>query len=95
MMELYLRRRALTEPEVRYYMKQLCLGIEYLHGQQVIHRDLKVSSIFNFSIILQFSVGKYIPGQKDASENWRFWFGYKEKGKNETDGLRNTKLHGS
>ena len=95
MMELHLRRGALTEPEVRYYMKQLCLGIEYLHGQQVIHRDLKVGAIFNFPIIFQFSVGKYIPGQKDASENWRFWFGYNEKEKVETDDVRNTKLHGS
>ena len=45
MMELHLRRGALTEPEVRYYMNQLCLGIEYLHAQQIIHRDLKVSQI--------------------------------------------------
>ena len=43
MMELHKRRGPLTEPEVRYYMKQLCLGIQYLHDRQIIHRDLKVS----------------------------------------------------
>ena len=42
MMELHLRRVHLTEPEVRYYMKQLCLGIQFLHNKQIIHRDLKV-----------------------------------------------------
>ena len=63
MMELHLRRGALTEPEVRYYMKQLCLGIEYLHAQQIIHRDLKVSPILEFRNFEPFViVGKYIPG---------------------------------
>ena len=53
MMELHLRRGALTEPEVRYYMKQLCLGIEYLHAQQIIHRDLKVSQILKSIVYLE------------------------------------------
>ena len=53
MMELHLRRGALTEPEVRYYMKQLCLGIDYLHAQQIIHRDLKVTSIFKPIVYLE------------------------------------------
>ena len=43
MMELHKRRGPLTEPEVRYYMKQLGQGIQYLHDRQIIHRDLKVS----------------------------------------------------
>ena len=42
MMELHKRRGPLTEPEVRYYMKQICLGLDYLHDQKIIHRDLKV-----------------------------------------------------
>ena len=53
MMELHLRRGALTEPEVRYYMKQLCLGIDYLHAQQIIHRDLKVGQILTPIVYLE------------------------------------------
>ena len=50
MMELHLRRVHLTEPEVRYYMKQLCLGIQFLHNKQIIHRDLKVILYKEFHI---------------------------------------------
>ena len=45
-MELHKRRRVLTEAEVRYYMKQILLGCQYLHGVKVIHRDLKLGNIF-------------------------------------------------
>ena len=41
-MELHKRRGALTEPEVRYYMKQISSGVGYLHNQDIIHRDLKL-----------------------------------------------------
>ena len=52
MMELHKRRGPLTEPEVRYYMKQLCLGIEFLHKKDIIHRDLKVSLLKrNYAIV--------------------------------------------
>ena len=39
-------RRTLTEPEVRYYMRQLAEGVAYIHGEQVIHRDLKLGNMF-------------------------------------------------
>ena len=42
LMELHKRRGALTEPEVRYYMKQISSGVGYLHNQDIIHRDLKL-----------------------------------------------------
>ncbi|XP_069596298.1 serine/threonine-protein kinase PLK2-like isoform X2 [Ranitomeya imitator] len=39
-------RKLLTEPEVRYYMKQILQGVQFLHQQGVIHRDLKLSNFF-------------------------------------------------
>ena len=76
-MELHKRRGPLTEPEVRYYMKQLCLGIEFLHKKDIIHRDLKVSLLRrNYKMtsllhkLIVFSAGKHFLGRKDACQNW-------------------------
>lgn len=46
MMELHKRRKALTEPEVRYFMKQIVEGCKYLHDNRIIHRDLKLGNLF-------------------------------------------------
>lgn len=35
LMELHKRRRALTEPEVRYFVRQLLLAVRYLHREKV------------------------------------------------------------
>ena len=34
-MELHRRRKALTEPEVRYFLKQTLLAVKYLHDNKV------------------------------------------------------------
>lgn len=39
-------RRYFTEPEVRYYLIQLLDACQYMHEQQVVHRDIKLSNIF-------------------------------------------------
>jgi polo-like kinase 1 len=44
--ELYDRRKAVTEPEARYFMHQLLLGVKYLHENKMIHRDLKLENLF-------------------------------------------------
>lgn len=46
LMELHKRRHALTEPETRYFMRQILLGCQYLHENKIIHRDLKLGNIF-------------------------------------------------
>ncbi|TNN43654.1 Serine/threonine-protein kinase PLK1 [Liparis tanakae] len=46
LLELHKRRKAVTEPEARYYMTQLLKGVQYLHSNRVIHRDLKLGNIF-------------------------------------------------
>ena len=35
LMELHKRRKALTEPEVRYYLRQTLLAVKYLHDVKV------------------------------------------------------------
>ncbi|KAK3741443.1 hypothetical protein QZH41_014386 [Actinostola sp. cb2023] len=46
LMEMHKRRGALTEPEVRYFMKHIIEGCQYLHHNQIIHRDLKLGNLF-------------------------------------------------
>lgn len=40
------RRKRLSEGEVRFYIRQLVEGIEYMHKNLVIHRDLKLGNLF-------------------------------------------------
>ncbi|XP_069838197.1 serine/threonine-protein kinase PLK1 [Dendropsophus ebraccatus] len=46
LLELHKRRKAVTEPEARYYLRQTILGCQYLHSNKVIHRDLKLGNLF-------------------------------------------------
>ena len=46
MNELLKRRKRLHELEVRYYIHQIILALEYLHKNRIIHRDLKLGNLF-------------------------------------------------
>ncbi|KAF9900558.1 Cell cycle serine/threonine-protein kinase cdc5/MSD2 [Linnemannia zychae] len=58
LMELIKRRKRLTEPEVRYYVKQIVAGCAYLHDEKIIHRDLKLGNIF-LTKDLQVRIGDF------------------------------------
>lgn len=44
-MQLMLYRKILTEPEVRFYLRQLVFGLRYIHANQIVHRDLKLANM--------------------------------------------------
>ncbi|CAL1547050.1 unnamed protein product [Lymnaea stagnalis] len=46
LMELHKRRKAVTEPEARYFIRQIVEACQYLHNNKVIHRDLKLGNLF-------------------------------------------------
>jgi polo-like kinase 1 len=46
LMDMMRRRKRFTEPEVRFFMLQLMGALKYMHGRNVIHRDLKLGNIF-------------------------------------------------
>ena len=59
LMELHKRRKAVTEPEARYFMNQILLGCKYVHETKIIHRDLKLGNIFlndNMEVIIKNNV---------------------------------------
>ncbi|KAF2896488.1 hypothetical protein ILUMI_09691 [Ignelater luminosus] len=58
MMELHKRRKTVTEPETRFYMKQILSGVHYLHHSKIIHRDLKLGNLF-LNDELQVKIGDF------------------------------------
>lgn len=63
LLELHKRRKALTEPEARYYLRQIVLGCQYLHLNRVIHRDLKLGNLF-LNEDLEVKIGEVLGATK-------------------------------
>ena len=74
-MEMVKQRKFLSEPEVRRFVVQICGAIKYLHGKNVIHRDLKMGNIFlddNMNVkIGDFGLAALVLSQSEYSLNRR------------------------
>jgi polo-like kinase 1 len=46
MAQLLRRRKFLTYPEARYFLNQVLSAVQYLHDNNIIHRDLKLANLF-------------------------------------------------
>ncbi|XP_031433830.1 serine/threonine-protein kinase PLK2-like [Clupea harengus] len=51
-------RKVLTEPEVRYYLRQIVAGLKYLHEQEILHRDLKLGNFF-ITELMELKLGDF------------------------------------
>ncbi|KAI1724921.1 protein kinase domain-containing protein [Ditylenchus destructor] len=58
LMELHKRRRAVTEPEARYFTHQIVVACQYLHDKKTIHRDLKLGNLF-LNDDMQLKIGDF------------------------------------
>ncbi|EGT45148.1 hypothetical protein CAEBREN_30234 [Caenorhabditis brenneri] len=58
LMELHKRRKAVTEPEARYFTYQVVEGVLYLHDLKIVHRDLKLGNLF-LNDELQVKIGDF------------------------------------
>jgi len=58
LMELHKRRKAITEPETRYFLHQILLGCLYLHDNKIIHRDLKLGNVF-LNDLMEVKIGDF------------------------------------
>jgi cell cycle serine/threonine-protein kinase CDC5/MSD2 len=45
-MDMLRKRRRFTEPEGRFFMIQVIGACNFMHNNQIIHRDLKLGNLF-------------------------------------------------
>lgn len=58
LVEMLRVRKMLTEPEVRYFMRQMVEGCRYIHACQIIHRDFKLGNML-LSDIMELKIADF------------------------------------
>tara|TARA_R110002050_G_scaffold84115_2_gene179715 strand:- start:168 stop:1043 length:876 start_codon:yes stop_codon:yes gene_type:complete len=70
LMELLKARKRVSEAEVRYFMIQVLLTLQYIHGKGVIHRDLKLGNLL-INDAMQIKLGDFGLATKLESDDER------------------------
>ncbi|UJR21968.1 hypothetical protein I4U23_025036 [Adineta vaga] len=70
LMELHRRRKTVTEPETRYFVKQIVDACTYLHEKRIIHRDLKLGNLF-LNDQMEIKIGDFGLATRMENENDR------------------------
>jgi serine/threonine protein kinase len=78
-----LQRRYISEEQLRYWLCQLLLALEYLQVKNVVHRDIKTSNVMltaasdvqlgDFGLATYRGTGRCIPKTKTCSGQPRRW----------------------
>lgn len=58
LMEMHKRRKTVTEAEVRYFVRQIAEACEFLHSNNIVHRDLKLGNLF-INDAMEIKVGDF------------------------------------
>lgn len=69
-MEMHKRRKVLSEPEIRYMVRQIAAACEYLHSNKIVHRDLKLGNLF-LNENMEVKVGDFGLATKIMAKNER------------------------
>jgi len=48
-----------TEEDVKFYLAELALALDHLHGLGIVYRDLKPEKLVMFAVVLQLRVLLY------------------------------------
>ncbi|XP_071440522.1 serine/threonine-protein kinase PLK1 [Hetaerina americana] len=70
LMELHKRRKYLSVPEVRFFLRQILHGVNFLHNNRIIHRDLKLGNLF-LNDNLEVKIGDFGLATRVAYEGQR------------------------